>query len=112
VAQRLTSTLLVIALLFQAIASVPAALAACAGRDASATVAHECSGDAATPSDGCACCVPGVAHTVCAGTCAALAMPVDAALSVVSPRPVIVPPLVAVLVRGLSYAPPDPPPIV
>ena len=113
VAHRLISRLLVIALLFQAIAIVPAALAYCPGSHAeAAATAHDCSGDGDAPRHICPGCLAGLLHGACASACAALAIPVDPALPIAAPDHVSIVPLAAVPVHGQRDAPPDPPPIV
>ena len=113
VAHRLISRLLVIALLFQAIAIVPAALAYCPGNEAPAAGAthHDCAGDEDAPRHTCPGCLAGVPHGACASACTALAIPVDPTLPGAAPDSVSIASLAALPVHGQRDAPPDPPPI-
>ena len=113
VAHRLISRLLVIALLFQAIAIVPAALAYCPGNEAPAAGAthHDCAGDEDAPRHICPGCLAGVSHGTCASACTAIAIPVDSTLHGVAPESASIASLAALPVHGQRDAPPDPPPI-
>src|SRR5262245_30048886 len=104
---------MILALLFQAIAIVPPALAYCPRNDAPAAAAatHYCAGDEDAFRHICPGCFAGGAHGACASACSALAIPVDTALPGVAPEHVSIASLAALPVHGQRYAPPDPPPI-